>query len=347
MPTIQAVDLRKEGDPPERGKWLSPVLTEAMRETLARGQQTLLFLNRRGYAPLTLCRSCGHRFDCPQCAAWLVEHRFRDRLACHHCGFSAPLPKTCPKCADTDSLIPCGPGVERIAEEVAENLPDANLALLSSDLITDLHDLRAVLKRIESGEAQIIIGTQIVAKGHNFPNLALVGVVDGDLGLGQADPRAAERTFQLLHQVTGRAGRAWTEGRGLIQTHMPGHPVMKSIINGDREDFLETEINARAKAEMPPYGRLAAIVISSRSRDVAAEFARTVSLRAPRSDKVLVLGPSEAPISIIRSRYRYRILVKASREIDLSGYMRAWRRDLPKPGGDLRMAIDIDPYSFL
>jgi len=347
LPTINAIDLRKDGDPPEQGKWLSPVLTDAMRETMAKEQQSLLFLNRRGYAPLTLCRSCGHRFNCPQCSAWLVEHRFRHRLACHHCGFSTPSPKICPGCSEEESLIPCGPGVERIAEEVKEIFPDANLAILSSDLITNVQDLRNIISTIESGEADIIIGTQIVAKGHNFPNLALVGVVDGDLGLGQADPRAAERTFQLLHQVTGRAGRAWTDGRGLIQTHMPEHPVMRSIIASDRDAFLENEIEARRIAAMPPYGRLAAIIISSRSRDLAAEFSRTVALRAPQSEKVMVLGPSEAPIAIVRNRYRYRILIKAAKEIDLSAYMRAWRTGLPKTTGDLRMAIDIDPYNFL
>ena len=347
LPTISSIDIRKDKSPPPQGKWLSPILVEAMMETLAKEQQSLLFLNRRGYAPLTLCRSCGHRFNCPQCAAWLVEHRFRHRLACHHCGFSTPSPKICPTCSDEDSLIPCGPGVERIAEEVKEYFPDANLAILSSDLITNIHDMRSIISSIEKGEADIIIGTQIVAKGHNFPNLALVGVVDGDLGLGQADPRAAERTFQLLYQVTGRAGRAWTDGRGLIQTHMPEHPVMKSMIAADRDAFLETEIEARRYAEMPPYGRLAAIIISSRSRDIAAEYARTVSLRAPESDKVRVLGPSEAPIAIVRNRYRYRILIKAAKEIDLSNYMRTWRGNIPKTTGDLRMAIDIDPYNFL
>ena len=206
LPDVSAIDMRS--DPPEKGKWLAPPLVEAVDRDARRGrQQALLFLNRRGYAPLTLCRSCGHRFDCPQCTAWLVEHRFRRRLNCHHCGFSLPLPETCPKCGDVDSLVACGPGVERIAEEVAERFPDARLALLSSDLIPGLTEMRAIIKSIEAGEADIIIGTQMVAKGHHFPDLATVGIVDGDLGLGTADPRAAERTFQLLHQVTGRAGR--------------------------------------------------------------------------------------------------------------------------------------------
>ena len=345
MPDVQAIDLRK--DPPERGKWLSPVLVAAVTETLARGQQSLLFLNRRGYAPLTLCRMCGHRFECPQCTAWLVEHRFRHRLNCHHCGFSLPLPEKCPKCAEPGALVACGPGVERIAEEVAERFPEAKLALLSSDLIPGLLEMREIIKRIEQGEAHIIIGTQIVAKGHHFPDLATVGIVDGDLGLGQADPRAAERTFQLMHQVTGRAGRAFARGRGLVQTHMPEHPVMEAIISGDREAFLEREIRARQSALLPPYGRLVALIISHRQKEIAEAFAREVARRAPPAERIEVLGPAEAPIAVVRGRHRWRLLVKSPRETDVQAYLRAWLADLPDIKGDLRLTVDVDPYSFL
>jgi primosomal protein N' (replication factor Y) len=253
LPQVTAIDLRQH--PPERGKWLSPILVEAVTETLAARQQALLYLNRRGYAPLTLCRACGHRIDCPQCTAWLVEHRYRRRLNCHHCGFALPLPEKCPKCGEPDSLVPCGPGVERIAEEVGERFPAARVAILSSDLVPSLVEMREIIKTIETGEADIIIGTQMVAKGHHFPQLATVGVVDADLGLGQADPRAGERTFQLLHQVTGRAGRALTAGRGFVQTYMPEHPVMQAIISGDRDAFIEREIRQRQAGTLPPYGR--------------------------------------------------------------------------------------------
>ncbi|MEO1281488.1 MAG: primosomal protein N', partial [Pseudomonadota bacterium] len=346
LPEIEAIDLRK--DPPDKGRWLAPRLVEAMVETLERGQQSLLFLNRRGYAPLTLCRSCGHRFECPQCTAWLVEHRFRKQLNCHHCGFSVPLPKKCPNCATEDSLAACGPGVERVAEEVAERFPDARVVLLSSDLIPGLTEMRAVIKRIEDGDADIIVGTQIVAKGHNFPDLNLVGIVDGDLGLAQgADPRAGERTFQLLHQVTGRAGRAKVRGLGLVQTHMPEHPVMQAIMSGDREAFLDAEIRSRQAGMLPPYGRLAALVISARDKELAELCARDIVHRAPLSDTITVLGPAEAPISIIRGRNRWRVLVKAPRELDLQGYLREWISRLPPIKGDLRLSVDIDPYSFL
>jgi primosomal protein N' (replication factor Y) len=346
LPEITPIDLRSS--PPEKGRWLSPVLVEAMAETMAKGQQTLLFLNRRGYAPLTLCRSCGHRIECPQCTAWLVEHRFRNRLNCHHCGFSMPLPSKCPKCGEADSLVACGPGVERIDEEVRERFPEARIALLSSDLIPSLTEMRDIIKRIEGNEIDIIIGTQIVAKGHHFPDLSIVGVIDGDLGLAQgADPRAAERTFQLLHQVTGRAGRALAKGAGYIQTHMPEHPVMDAIVRGDREAFIEREIRTRQLAMLPPYGRLASLIVSARHKETAETAARVIAQRAPAAPRIEVLGPAEAPISIIRGRYRWRLLLKAPRELDVQAYLRAWLAEIPEIKGDLRLTVDIDPYSFL
>jgi len=345
LPQVEAIDLRKH--PPEKGRWLSPVLVEAIAETAAKGQQTLLFLNRRGYAPLTLCRTCGTRIECPQCSAWLVEHRFRRKLTCHHCGFSLPIPEKCPKCGDSESLVACGPGVERIAEEVSERFPTARLAILSSDLIPGLAEMRKVIAAIENREADIVIGTQIVAKGHHFPDLATVGVVDGDLGLGQADPRAAERTFQLLHQVTGRAGRSFAQGRGLVQTHMPDHPVMQAIISGDREAFLDREISQRQAAMLPPFGRLAALIISARHKETAEVYASEVVRRAPLAERIEVLGPAEAPLAVIRGRHRWRILVKAAREVDLQAYLRDWLSAAPDPKGDLRLTVDVDPYNFM
>ena len=346
MPEVSAIDLRREQ--PDKGKWIAPRLIDAMTETLAKGRQSLLFLNRRGYAPLTLCRSCGHRIECPQCSAWLVEHRFKKRLNCHHCGFALSLPEKCPKCAAPDSLVACGPGVERVAEEVAERFPDARVALLSSDLIPGLTEMRDMIRRIEAGDVDIIIGTQIVAKGHNFPGLALVGVVDGDLGLAHgADPRAAERTFQLLHQVTGRAGRTNFVGRGYVQTHMPEHPVMQAIVAGNRDDFLAYETRTRQSGMLPPFGRLAAVIVSARDKGLAERTAREIARLAPKSEKISVLGPAEAPIAVVRGRYRWRLLVKAPRDADMQGYLRAWAAAIPKLKGDIRVTLDIDPYSFL
>jgi primosomal protein N' (replication factor Y) len=345
LPAIAAIDMR--ASPPERGKWLSPVLIEAVGETLARGEQALLFLNRRGYAPVTLCRKCGFRFECPNCSAWLVEHRFRRRLECHHCGKFVPIPEKCPNCQAENSLVACGPGIERIAEEVAALFPDARRVLLSSDLTPNIAELRHTLREIEEREVDIVIGTQLVAKGHHFPGLALVGVVDGDLGLAQADPRAAERTFQLLTQVTGRAGRDAIKGRGLIQTYMPEHPVVAALVSGDRDTFLAREIEERRKAIMPPFGRLAALLVSASSREAAESYAREVARAAPAAAKIEVLGPAEAPLAVIRGRYRFRLLVKATREADLQAYLRLWLSSAPKAKGDVRLLVDIDPYSFL
>jgi len=345
LPDITAIDMRS--DPPERGKWLSPLLVEAVGETLARGEQALLFLNRRGYAPVTVCRNCGFKFECPNCSAWLVEHRFRRRLECHHCGTFIPIPETCPNCGAEHSLVPCGPGIERIAEEIAEYFPDARRVLLSSDLTPSVSDLRETLREIEDREVDIIIGTQLVAKGHHFPGLALVGVVDADLGLGHADPRAAERTFQLLSQVTGRAGRETIPGRGLIQTYMPDHPVIAALVSGDRDTFLAREIEARKAATMPPFGRLAALLVTASARETAEAYARRLARSAPQAAKIQVLGPAEAPLAVIRGRYRFRLLVKAAREADLQAYLRLWLSEAPKPKGDVRLNVDIDPYSFL
>jgi primosomal protein N' (replication factor Y) (superfamily II helicase) len=345
LPDIAAIDMRTA--PPKRGRWLSPVLVDAIAETLRRGEQALLFLNRRGYAPVTLCRNCGFRFECPNCSAWLVEHRFRHRLECHHCGRFAALPEICPNCGAEDSLVPCGPGIERIAEEIAERFPEARRVLLSSDLTPSISDLRGTLREIEDREVDIVIGTQLVAKGHHFPGLALVGVVDADLGLAQADPRAAERTFQLMHQVTGRAGREAIPGRGLIQTYMPEHPVIQALVSGDRDAFLAREIAARKDATMPPFGRLAALLVTSSSREGAEGYAREVARSAPQAAKIQVLGPAEAPLAVIRGRHRYRLLVKAAREADLQAYLRLWLSQAPKPKGDVRLVVDVDPYSFL
>jgi primosomal protein N' (replication factor Y) (superfamily II helicase) len=345
MPQIEAIDLRREA--PQRGRFISPRLAEEIRHAIERREQALLFLNRRGYAPLTLCRACGHRFACTICDAWLVDHRFRQRLVCHHCGFSMPRPHVCPNCAAEESLVAVGPGVERLQEEAAALFPEARTMVLSSDLITSIETMRSELNEIAEGRVDIIIGTQLVAKGHHFPRLNLVGVVDADLGLGNGDPRAAERTWQLLNQVIGRAGRDQGRGIGYLQTHQPEHPVMQALIACDREAFYASEIAARERTGYPPFGRLASLIISAGDRSSAEGFARKLAAVAPIDERVQLLGPAEAPLAVIKGRYRFRLLLKSARGFDLSDYLRQWLAAGPKPKGNLKLEVDVDPQSFL
>jgi primosomal protein N' (replication factor Y) (superfamily II helicase) len=345
MPLVEAIDLRRERPPP--GRFISPPLAGAVKTALERGEQALFFLNRRGYAPLTLCRACGFRFACPQCDAWLVDHRFRKQLVCHHCGFAMPHPAACPKCQAVNSFVAVGPGVERLEEEVRALFPQARVLVLSSDLVASVDRLRAELDDVAAGRFDIVIGTQLVAKGHHFPKLNLVGIVDADLGLNNGDPRAAERTFQLLHQVVGRAGRDAGVGRGLLQTHQPEHPVMRALIGHDRDAFYEAEIEARQRTHYPPFGRLASLVVSGEDRHDAQAFARALARAAPPQEDVRILGPADAPLALVRGRHRLRLLVKTPRGFDLSAYLRAWLAAAPKAKGSIKLGIDVDPQSFL
>jgi len=345
LPAIEVIDLRAEG--PLRGRFIAPRLAQAVGDALERGEQALLFLNRRGYAPLTLCRRCGFRFACPNCDAWLVDHRFRRRLVCHHCGFSMPLPAQCPHCQATDSFVAVGPGVERLEQEAAELFPQSRILVLSSDLVESVERLREELEDVAEGRFDIIIGTQLVAKGHHFPKLNLVGVIDADLGLANGDPRAAERTFQLLHQVIGRAGREEGRGLGYLQTHQPEHPVLRALVAGDRDAFYTSEIELREKTQYPPFARLASLLITAGERTAAEFFARRLAAVAPRADEVRVLGPAEAPLAVVRGRHRFRLLVKAPRSFDLSAYLRRWLAAAPKRKGNIRLEVDVDPQSFL
>jgi len=344
LPLIEAIDMRREGPP--RGRFIAPLLAEAVKNALESRQQALLFLNRRGYAPLTLCRACGYRLQCPNCDAWLVDHRFKRRLVCHHCGFSMPPPAECPQCHATESFAPIGPGVERLEQEAAELFPDARILVLSSDLVESMERLRSELDDVAQGRFDVVIGTQLVAKGHHFPKLNLVGIVDADLGLGNGDPRAAERTFQLLHQVVGRAGREEGRGVGFLQTHQPEHPVMKALISGDREAFYASEIALREKTGYPPFGRLAALIVTANERYEAESFARMLVTQSPVSDQVRILGPAEAPIAVVRGRHRFRLLVKSPRDFNLSAYLRQWLAEAARPRGNVRLEVDVDPQSF-
>jgi len=344
LPRIDTLDLTKER--PERGRWLAPRLVAAMRERLERGEQSLLFLNRRGYAPLTLCRNCGFRFQCPNCSAWLVEHRLSRRLACHHCGHETTPPDRCPECGEPECLVACGPGVERIADEVAELLPAARLAIATSDTLNSPEKAAAFVLQVEENAIDVIVGTQLVTKGFHFPQLTLVGVVDADLGLEGGDLRAAERTYQQVAQVAGRAGRGDKPGEVLIQTRHPEAPVIAALAAGDRDAFYEAETAARRHAGAPPFGRWAAIIVSSEDEAEAKEAARAIGGTRPDVPDVHILGPAPAPLSLLRGRYRYRLLVNARRSAELQNVIRSWLGALIFPKG-VRVSVDIDPYSFV
>ena len=345
LPKMQAIDMRVEPLPSDR--WISPTLQREVQARVEKGEQSLLFINRRGYAPITICRACGHQIGCDHCDARMVEHRFLKRLVCHQCGESKPMPQACPSCQVEGKLAPVGPGVERLAEEATSLFPGARIVTLSSDMYASARALKAEIRGIAAGAADIIIGTQLVAKGHNFPLLTLVGVIDADLGLQGSDLRAAERTFQLMRQVGGRAGGAEREGVALLQSFQPEHPVIRAILAGDEDGFWGAEANERRHAGVPPFGRMAGIILSSTDAqeafDVGGELARRDGpLRAIGAQ---VFGPAPAPIARIRGRHRVRLLVKADKGAPLQSALAAWVAQV-RYGPNFRLAIDIDPQSF-
>ena len=344
MPKIRLVNLTEEK--PERGRWLAPRLVEGLKDRLEKGEQSLLFLNRRGYAPLTLCRHCGYRFQCPNCSAWLVEHRLSRRLACHHCGHETPPPPTCPECGEPDCMVACGPGVERIADEVAEILPEARIALVTSDTLNSPEKAADFVAQAEGGAIDVIVGTQLVTKGFHFPELTLVGVVDADLGLEGGDLRAAERTYQQVAQVAGRAGRGAKPGEVLIQTRHPDAPVIAALEAGDRDAFYDAETESRRHAGAPPFGRWAAIIVSSEDEAEARQAAQQIGATRPNLPDVQILGPAPAPMAQLRGRYRYRLLLNARRSAEVQKVIRDWLGALRFPQG-VRVGVDIDPYSFV
>lgn len=344
LPDVQLVDMKI--DAPDKGRWISPLLIKGAAEALLRNEQALFYMNRRGYAPLTLCRACGHKMKSPETDSWLVEHRYSGRLVCHLTGFSIPKPKHCPECQAPDSFTSIGPGVERIEEEVREFFPNARIEIFSSDTTPNGDAVRGLVQRMEDGEIDILIGTQIVAKGHNFPNLTFVGVIDADLGLKGGDLRAGERTYQLVSQVTGRAGRHEKKGRALIQTYAPQESVMQALAAQDRDAFFAAEIAEREAAGMPPYGRLAAVIVSAPDEMLANDAAKLMGEKAPNVEGLDLWGPAPAPLSVIRGMHRRRFLIRANRGVDVSAFLAAWASRV-KLHSAVRVQIDVDPYSFL
>lgn len=343
FPEIRIADMRRR----DKGSqtFISEELKRLIAEKYQAGEQILLFLNRRGYAPLNLCRACGHRIQCPHCAGWLVEHRQKGRLMCHHCGYTRPIPTVCPACGEKDSLVSCGPGVERIQEEVQRFFPNARSVVITSETMADPEQFAELTRQVLNNEVDILIGTQILAKGHNFPNLTLVGVIDADMGLAGGDLRAGERTFQLLHQVMGRAGRAQKQGLAILQSYNPDNLIIQALQKNDRSAFLNEEIETRRALSMPPFGRLAGLIVSAANQTEAYRVAGDLAKTAPADKGVTVLGPVPAPIPLLREKYRFRLLVRADKQVRLQNIIRHWlaRQKIP---AKVDVRLDIDPYSF-
>ena len=343
LPDIRLVDMRKK----EKGpiQFISQELQTLLDENLKKKEQSLLFLNRRGYAPLLLCRSCGERLKCPHCTAWLVEHRKRNILQCHHCGYQQRIPKKCPSCEQEETLVSCGPGVERIHEEAHQLFPNAVLSVVTSDTLNNPKEFSTLLEKIKNNEIDILIGTQILAKGHHFSNLTLVGVIDADMGLSGGDLRAGERTFQLLHQVTGRAGREQKKGTAVLQTYLPDNLVIKSLQANDKNRFLQEEIATRQLLQMPPFGQLAALILSGKNEQQVFETAKKIVASAPFMTGLEVLGPTPAPLALLRGKFRYRILIKSQKDVKLQNILNIWLSKTQTPSS-VSIRIDINPYSF-
>lgn len=348
LPDIKIVDMKK--DRPQRGEWgvswLAPSLVKALDENLQRGEQSVLFLNRRGYAPLLICRDCGHRIQCPSCSAWLTEHKNAQKLMCHHCGYVDDIPEVCPHCKSEDGLTACGPGVERVAEEVCMRFPQAKVDILSSDNATSFTAISKIIAKMDRRETDILIGTQIIAKGHHFPNLTLVGIIDADLGLMSSDLRASEQTYQLLSQVSGRAGRAEKRGEVYVQTLHPENNVLKALLTNDRDCFTQVEKESRRLLGYPPYGKLAAVIISSVNQQQAAQTANLFGQTAPKNEYITVLGPAPAPLYLLRDKYRYRLMLKTARVINIQKVLTEWLNMVNIPS-NVKVEVDIDPYSFM
>ena len=344
LPKITAIDMRYEKM--EKTSWLAPTLQIAIEKKLLVGEQIMLFLNRRGYAPLTLCRSCGHRLKCPDCTSWLVDHKLQGNVSCHHCGFTIRSPNECPECGMVETMVACGPGVERLSEEVLDKFPNARSAIMASDTIQRPSAMANLVEQMQNREIDILIGTQIMAKGHHFPFLTLVGVIDADLGLAGGDLRAAEKTFQLLHQVAGRAGRALHPGKVFLQTYRPKDAVMQALISGARDQFLLAESDDRRLHGMPPYGRLVALIVSGPNPQEVETTARALGRTYPNYEKVFVFGPAPAPLAILRGQYRWRLLLKAERTKNVQVILKNWLSKVRVPSR-VRVKVDVDPYSFL
>jgi primosomal protein N' (replication factor Y) len=329
-----------------KNKWISLKIFSQINICVEKGEQVLLFLNRRGYSPLSLCAECGYRYQCDHCSSWLVMHRNKKRLLCHHCGTIYPVDPVCPKCSKKNSLKLIGPGVERLAEEIKDFFPKYNIGIMSSDNANTPKKIKKIVDDFSSNKINILVATQIMAKGYHFPNLSLVGIIDADAGLMGGDIKAIERTYNLLQQVSGRAGRAKQSGKVLIQTYFPNQPVIQSLKNRDRKKFVEQSLLEREQFNVPPFSFLTAIIISGSSKARAESYAINLAKAYTLNDKINILGPVEAPLFLLRGQYRFRLLLKAKSRRKLNNFTRNLIKNCPTPL-NLRLIVDVDPYTFI
>jgi len=350
MPTIETIDMRgihpetyKIGQEEKSGN-LSPQLCDEIRDTISQHRQVMLFINRRGFAPIIQCKKCGWVGECPDCSVGLNYHKHLNKMVCHMCGKTMALPQKCPQCNDNVSMR--GAGLERIEEEVHAKFPNARTALVSSDTITSRESLERLVHKMEDGEIDVVIGTQILAKGHHFPNLTLVGVVDADMGLFGTDFRAGEHTFQQLFQVAGRAGRGDFPGRVLLQTYQPEHPVIRAICAGNRDEFMGTDMESRRNAKMPPFGQLIAIIVEADKENTLKKYCTELSNAAPNLNGGKIMGPIAAQIYQIRNWYRMRFLVMGDARANLQPIVRDWLAKVKTPA-NVRIKIDVNPMNFM
>lgn len=337
---IELVDMKNSDL--EKGCFISKELEKEMQNCLENKKQILLFLNRRGYAPLTLCKSCGHKISCKDCSSYMSYHQSLNKLICHHCGSESKFNIACENCEEEDSFVTLGAGVERIHEEVKSLFPLSKTALMTSDSLNNQEESTKIIEKIINNEVDVIIGTQIIAKGHHFPNLSLVGIIDGDSSFNNANLRAGEKSFQLLTQVIGRAGREKHPAKIFLQSYNINNLVFKYIIEQNRDDFFNLEIQNRQIMQMPPFGKMIAIIFISKNEDLAINCGKMIVSHFPNQENIEIFGPAPMPISKIRKNYYYRVLVKSDKKLNIQKLINNIISSFKTPN-QVRIKIDVDP----
>ncbi len=348
MPSVSLIDMRQEFLETRKQSTFSRKLLEALGQRLENGEQTIVLLNRRGFSSFVACRACGERVECMNCSLTLTYHKRDRRLLCHYCGYAEKVPGTCPKCA-SEHIYFLGLGSERVEEELHHAFPTARIARLDRDTVTGKRHYETILQDFREGNYDILVGTQMIAKGHDIPNVTLVGVVSADVGLGMPDFRAAERTFQLLTQVAGRAGRGSVPGIVLVQTVNPDHYAVRMAAAQDYQAFYEKELSFRRMMHYPPFTAMANVLVRSEKQEMAMRMSADLGiLIVPPPEKLRVMGPAEAPVPRLKNEYRYQFLIKAVSRKALNELLQRIRTfALERKWGATALLIDVDPLTLM